>query len=351
MKLKDSLPLKIALMGVLALLMLIPLAMIQSQIHDRQVAADESRNEVSASWGHAQTLTGPVLEFTYEREVLDKDQNVTVKLERETVYPRTLDYDIDTQTQTLHRSIYDIMVYGADVVVTGDLNSPLLTTQTGKRSLSPSDIKTEYSLLSSPDVVKTLQMTSGVTTGVELASGLYVHGGDNDENLYLLDGSPLYSINHTLGLFSSFNVDVVKNVDFYKSGFPARYGGRLSSVVDVRTADGDFKTIHGSYRIGLIDGSFQIEGPLRKDKTSFNFGLRRSWLDLITRPVFYIRNKSNAPSAEDVTINYFFHDLNAKVTNVFSPRSRVSLSVYSGEDKLHTSDKYNDIYGATTNKD
>ena len=239
----------------------------------------------------------------------------------------------------------------AEVVVTGDLNSPLLTTQTGKRSLSPSDIKTEYSLLSSPDVVKTLQMTSGVTTGVELASGLYVHGGDNDENLYLLDGSPLYSINHTLGLFSSFNVDVVKNVDFYKSGFPARYGGRLSSVVDVRTADGDFKTIHGSYRIGLIDGSFQIEGPLRKDKTSFNFGLRRSWLDLITRPVFYIRNKSNDPSAEDVTINYFFHDLNAKVTNVFSPRSRVSLSVYSGEDKLHTSDKYNDIYGATTNKD
>ena len=85
MKLKDSLPLKIALIGALALMMLIPLAMIQSQIHDRQVAADESRNEVSASWGHAQTLTGPVLEFTYEREVLDKDQNVTVKLERETV--------------------------------------------------------------------------------------------------------------------------------------------------------------------------------------------------------------------------------------------------------------------------
>ena len=124
MKLKDSLPLKIALMGVLALMMLIPLAMIQSQIHDRQVAADESRNEVSASWGHAQTLTGPVLEFTYEREVLDKDQNVTVKLERETVYPRTLSYEIDAKTQTLHRSIYDIMVYGADVVVTGDFVLP-----------------------------------------------------------------------------------------------------------------------------------------------------------------------------------------------------------------------------------
>lgn len=124
MKLKDSLPLKIALMGALALMMLIPLAMIQSQIHDRQVAANQSQDEVSASWGHAQTLTGPVLEFTYEKEVLDKDQNVTVKLERETVYPRTLSYEVDAKTQTLHRSIYDIMVYGADVVVTGDFVLP-----------------------------------------------------------------------------------------------------------------------------------------------------------------------------------------------------------------------------------
>ena len=124
MKLKDSLPLKIALMGVLALLMLIPLAMIQGQIHDRQVAADESRDEVSASWGRAQTLTGPVLQFSYEKEVLDKDQKQTLKLTTGTVYPRTLDYDIDAQTQTLHRSIYDIMVYGADVVVTGDFVIP-----------------------------------------------------------------------------------------------------------------------------------------------------------------------------------------------------------------------------------
>ena len=124
MKLKDSLPLKIALMGVLALLMLIPLAMIQGQIHDRQNAADASRNEVSASWGRAQTLTGPVLKFSYDTEVLDKDQKRTTKKATGTVYPRTLDYEIDTQTQTLHRSIYDILVYGADVVVTGDFVIP-----------------------------------------------------------------------------------------------------------------------------------------------------------------------------------------------------------------------------------
>ena len=124
MKLKDSLPLKIALMGVLALLMLIPLAMVMGQIEDRQLAADSSRNDVSASWGRAQTLTGPVLKLSYETESLDEDQKKTVKLATGTVYPRTLDYDIDTQTQTLHRSIYDILVYGADVVVTGDFVIP-----------------------------------------------------------------------------------------------------------------------------------------------------------------------------------------------------------------------------------
>ena len=124
MKLKDSLPVKIALMGTLALLMLIPLAMVQNQIRDRQNAASASQDEVAASWGRAQTLTGPVLKFSYDMEVLDKDQKKTLKMETSTVYPRTLSYDIDTQTQTLHRSIYEIMVYGADVVVTGDFVIP-----------------------------------------------------------------------------------------------------------------------------------------------------------------------------------------------------------------------------------
>ena len=225
-----------------------------------------------------------------------------------------------------------------EVLVVGDLNSPLLTTQTGKRSFGASDIKTGYALLSSPDVVKTLQRVSGVAEGVELASGLYVHGGNSDENLFLLDGTPLYQINHTMGLFSSFNADVVKNVDFYKSGFPARYGGRLSSVIDVRTNDGDMQHFHGSVRLGLLDGGLQFEGPLQKGKTSFNIALRRSWLDLITRPIFAIVNHNAGPDEDKVTLNYFFHDFNAKVTHLFSPRSRLALSTYWGQDKLDTKD-------------
>ncbi|MCR5077082.1 MAG: TonB-dependent receptor [Prevotella sp.] len=221
-----------------------------------------------------------------------------------------------------------------EVVVTTDLNSPLLKTQTGKLSLSAHDINTEYSLLSSPDVVKTIQRTSGVAEGVELASGLYVHGGNNDENLFLIDGTPLYQTNHTLGLFSSFNTDMVKNVDFYKSGFPARYGGRLSSVIDVRTADGDFYHAHGSYRIGLLDGSVHLEGPIRRGKTSYNIGIRRSWIDLLSRPTFAIVNHGRH-DGDRISLAYFFHDMNAKLTNIFNDRSRLTLSLYSGEDRLN----------------
>ena len=126
MKLKNSLPVKIALMGLLILLMLIPLTMVQRQVRDRQLAADSSREEVSDSWGRAQTLTGPVLKLSHEEEVLDKDQKKTTRKATGTIYPRNLAYDIDTKTQTLHRSIYDIMVYGADVVVTGDFVIPAL---------------------------------------------------------------------------------------------------------------------------------------------------------------------------------------------------------------------------------
>lgn len=236
-----------------------------------------------------------------------------------------------------------------EVIVSGDLNSPISGTQMGKRSLSQSDIKTEFALFSSPDVVKTLQRISGVQEGIELSSGLYVHGGNNDENLFLIDGTPLYSVNHSLGLFSSFNADVVKNVEFYKSGFPARYGGRLSSVVDVRTNDGNMQEWHGSYRIGLLDGSFQIDGPLRKNRTSLNLGLRRSWLDLLTTPAFFIANKLN--SEENLRLSYHFHDLNLKLTHLLNNRQRLSLTVYSGGDGFTARDDWNNDKDGHTDTD
>lgn len=226
-----------------------------------------------------------------------------------------------------------------EVLVTADLNSPLSTTQTGKVSLTQQGLNRGFALLSSSDVVKTLQGLSGVAAGTELISGLYVHGGGNDENLFLLDGTPLYQVNHLGGLFSAFNTDIVKNIDFYKSGFPARYGGRLSSVVDVRTNDGNLEKLHGSFSLGLLDGRFQLEGPLRKGRTSFNVAMRRTWLDALTAPFFAAYNSSRT---DKLNMRYAFHDINAKVTHIFSDRSRASLSFYSGNDFFKVDSKQHD---------
>jgi hypothetical protein len=219
-----------------------------------------------------------------------------------------------------------------EVVVTGDLNSSIHTTQTGKVSLTARELHTEYSLLSSPDVIKTLQNLPGVASGTELISGLYVHGGNHDENLFLLDGTPLYQVNHLGGLFSTFNTDIIKNIEFYKSGFPARYGGRLSSVIDVRTNDGDMKEYHGSFTLGLLDGRIQCEGPLIKNRTSFTIAMRRSWLDVFSAPIFFFRNKSK--KEDQFTARYAFDDINAKITHTFSGRSKAYISFYSGNDIL-----------------
>lgn len=224
-----------------------------------------------------------------------------------------------------------------EVLVVGDLNSPINTTQTGKVSFNAHDLRTEYALFSSPDVVKTLQSLLGVASGTEMLSGLYVHGGNNDENLFLLDGTPLYQVSHLGGLFSAFNTDIIKNIDFYKSGFPARYGGRLSSVVDVRTNDGDLKEYHGTFSMGLLDGRIQYEGPIIKNRTSFNIAMRRSWLEAFSAPAFYFRNKSN--SDDKITGKYAFHDINAKLTHYFSDISKVYISFYTGNDMLKINNK------------
>ena len=156
--------------------------------------------------------------------------------------------------------------------------------QTGLERIDASAFKRGFASLSAPDVLKTLQAVTGVSGGTELMNGLYVHGGTGNDNLYLYDGVPVYSVSHLAGLYSAFNTDVVDNVNFFKSGFPASYGGRLSSVVEVNTRDGSMTDYMGSFTIGLINGSVQYEGPIVKDRTSFNVAMRRSWLDVLTVP-------------------------------------------------------------------
>ncbi len=204
-------------------------------------------------------------------------------------------------------------------------------TQTGLTRIDGEKFNRGFAFLSSPDLIKTIQSLPGVAGGTELMSGLYVHGGTGTDNLFLLDGVPLYQVSHLAGLFSSFNTDVVESVDFYKSGFPARYGGRLSSVVDVRTREGDFEEYHGLFSIGLIDGRFQYEGPIVRGKTSFNVAMRRSWLDLIAVPVMGIMNASRNDGIKNSFV-YAFWDLNGKVTHRFSDDDILSLNLYYGND-------------------
>ena len=215
-------------------------------------------------------------------------------------------------------------------VVTALIDSKRNSTQTGLKRIDSRDLNSGFALFSTPDVIKTLQMLPGVSSGTELLSGFYVHGGDGSDNLFLLDGVPVYQVSHMLGLFSSFNTDVISSIDFYKTGFPARFGSKLSSVVDVTTKDGDFNEYHGLFGIGLIDGRLQFDGPLWKGKTSFNVGLRRTWTETLTMPVLALVNKYNSP--DKTNIRYAFTDLNAKITHKFSERSRLSANFYTGRD-------------------
>ncbi len=252
--------------------------------------------------------------------------------------------DVNINADNSHNFQLTQAVELKEVVVTEDMNSPVLTTQTGKRTLTAKDINNGFALLSSPDLVKTLQNTSGVTSGIDFVSGMYVHGGGSDENLFLLDGTPLYQTNHSLGLFSAFNSDIIKNVDFYKSGFPARYSGRVSSITDVRTRDGNMEHVQGAVSIGLLDGRIQVEGPINKNRTSFNVSLRRSWLDLLLTPICAIANKGKDDKYE---LGYMFHDFNAKLTHHPNNRTTLWASIYSGYDKYGVYDKC--LWGSNVN--
>ena len=207
------------------------------------------------------------------------------------------------------------------------------TTQTGLMHIESKQLNSGIALFGTPDVIKKLQRLPGVAAGNELMNGLYVHGGDGNDNLFLLDGVPLYNISHFGGFFSSFNTDVIDNLDFYKSGFPARYGGRMSSVVDVETREGNMERFHGSFSLGLIDGRVQLEGPIVKGKTSFNLGLRRSWMEVVTIPAILYANARNGDDTK-VGGNYSMWDINARLTHRFSADNVLNVSLYTGADKL-----------------
>ena len=228
------------------------------------------------------------------------------------------------------------------VTVIGNLNSDraVNSAEIGSMNVSRSSILTTPVIFGESDLVKTLQLEPGVSSGVEGMAGMYVHGGGSDENLYMLDNIPLYQVNHFGGLFSAFNTEALRNVDFYKSSFPAKYDGRLSSYIDVNTKDGNMEEHHGSVKIGLTSAAVNVDGPIWKGRTSYSFAARRSWYDVLSLPASAIA--SSFIEDGKLLFGYAFTDINAKINHRFSDRSRAYAMFYYGEDYLHL--KQDDYY-------
>ncbi len=190
------------------------------------------------------------------------------------------------------------------------------------------DIKSTPALLGENDIMRSLQYIAGVQGGVDGSSSIMVRGGDPGQNLNLLDGIPLYHIEHFFGLTSVFNAEAIKSVDFHKGAFPSRFGGRLSSVIDVNTKDGDMQRWGGQFTMGLVKSSLNVEGPVIKDKASIMLSARRTWLDVLWRPF-----------TNDLIFN--FYDVNGKANYILNKNNRLYFSFYNGRDGLGISS--NDI--------
>ncbi|MFA6481431.1 MAG: TonB-dependent receptor plug domain-containing protein, partial [Bacteroidales bacterium] len=257
---------------------------------------------------------------------------------------RPVEVDINLHKDTLLNFRLSPVISLEEVVISAQrAKSAVLSTQMSMTELSAKSIKALPMLLGEVDVLKALQLLPGVKGGNEGTSGIYVRGGGPDQNLILLDGVPVYNANHLFGFFSVFNPDAIQSVKLITGGFPARYGGRLSSVLDIRMRDGNNKKFSAEGSVGIISSKLTIEGPIIKDKTSFIVSGRRTYIDVLAQPLIKLQA---AQSNSNVNAGYYFYDLNAKINHKFSDRSRLFLSAYSGRDKayLHNMDK-GDIQG------
>lgn len=198
------------------------------------------------------------------------------------------------------------------------------------------------------DVIKAMQFLPGVSSGIEGSSSLNIRGGTNDQTLYLMDDVPVYNQNHTFGLLSIFNPEVLRTAELYKGGIPSMYGNRLSGVANVYLKDGNMKEHNQSFSVGILSGAIHLEGPFVKDKLSYVISARRSFFDLISRGFVALSDHSNGVET------FAFHDINAKTSWSINEKTNLSLQFYNGFDDLygmnkdHTSDdgsKYSDKFG------
>ena len=213
----------------------------------------------------------------------------------------------------------------SEAVVTAQQETGISATKMSAIEVPLQIVKSAPALFGESDVIKTIQLLPGVQGGLEGFSGIYVRGGGPDENLLLLDGIPVYNAEHMLGIFSMFQPEAIKKMTLIKGAFPARYGGRISSIVDVRTNDGNLYETSGNIGISMLADKFHLEGPLWKGKTSYSISARGMHTAFL-KPML---------KALKFDGNYYFYDLDAKLTHWVNERNRLYLNVYNGMDNLH----------------
>lgn len=226
-----------------------------------------------------------------------------------------------------------------EVVVSAERNNKNVVSNQVVTKLNIKEIQSIPVIFGEKDILKTIQLLPGIKSAGEGNSGFYVRGGGADQNLILLDEAPIYNASHLLGFFSVFNSDAIKDVSVYSSGFPAEYGGRLSSVVDVKMNEGNDKTYHVSGGIGLIASRLAVEGPIVKNKGSFMIAARRTYADQFLR------------LSRDSTLNkntLYFYDINMKANYQFGNKDRVYLSFYLGKDVLEFNNAFGIDWGNST---
>ena len=234
-------------------------------------------------------------------------------------------YIVNQELKSLSDTMAKVIISQSNRIIGNDLAGNVA----GSHKLTSDKIKWSPQLLGESDVLRSISSLPGVISGSEGMLGVYVRGGNLDENLVLLDGVPLFNAYHLYGIFSSFNSDIVKNADLLKGYFPAKNGGRLSSIININTKDGNAYKLKGSASISILSSKISFEGPILKDKTTFFVSLRRSYLDFLTQEV--AKNLSFTDSLKNNI--YYFYDANAKITHKFNKRLKLGLNFYTSADK------------------
>lgn len=212
-----------------------------------------------------------------------------------------------------------------EVVITADRNQEQVTnTQTSAISIPVEQVRTLPTIGGETDIIKVMQLMPGVKRGGEGQNAMFVRGGQGDDNLILLDEAVVYNVSHLFGFFSVFNNDALKDVTMIKGGFPAQYGGRMSSVMDIRMKDGDFQHFRADGGIGILSSHLTLQGPIIKGKSSFLVSGRRSYIDRVFKLAYGGQN----------VLPYYFYDANLKLNYTISDKDRIFLSGYIGDDVL-----------------